>query len=147
MHISFLKTYFAHILNKNDIHSIKNAICHVCLKVTKYVYLRKCKCEWFTDSLHFRLLFYLPKQSRRWLERSPCNRKCLNPSRDRSKFAKTGSDSSNAKRSELDLSVKNSRKCQVTQYVWLKNLTARRPYVPSKVKNLQLFTGNDDISK
>ena len=38
MHISFLKTYFAHILNKNDIHSIKNAICHVCLKVTKYVY-------------------------------------------------------------------------------------------------------------
>ena len=98
-------------------------------------------------SLHFRLLLYLPRQSRSWLERSPCNRKCLNPSRDRSKFAKTGSDSSNAKRSELDLSVKNSRKCQVTQYVWLKNLTAQRPYVPSKVKNLQLFTGNDDVSK
>ena len=149
MHIYFLKTYFTHILHKTDIHSIKNTICHVCLKVAKYVYLRKWKCEWFKDSLHFPLLLYLPRQSRSWLERSPCNRKvvCLNPSRDRSKFVKTGSDSSTAKRSELGVSVKNPRTCQVRQQVWLKNFTAQRLNVPSKVKNLQLFTGNDDVSK
>ena len=87
--------------------------------------------------------------SHSWLECSPCIRKvvCLNPSRDRSKIVKTGSDSSTAKRSELGVSVKNPRKCQVTQYLWLKNLTAQRPNVPSKVKTLQLFTGNNDVSK
>ena len=68
-------------------------------------------------SLHFRLLLYLPRKSRSWLQRYPCNREvvCLNPSRDRSKIVKTGSDSSTAKRSELGVSVKDPRKCQVTQ--------------------------------
>ena len=149
MHTSFLKTYFTHILHKSDIHSIKNTICNVCLKVAKYVYLRKWKWGWFTESLHFRLLLYLSRQSHIWIECSPCIRKvvCLNSSRDRYKIVKTGSDSSTAKCSELGVSVKNPRKCQVTQYLWLKNLTVQRPNVPSKVKTLQLFTGNDDVSK
>ena len=106
MHISFFKTYFTHILHKTDIHSIRNTICHVCLKVAKYVYIMEMKMWMVYRSLHFHLLLYLPRKSRSWLQRYPCNREvvCLNPSRDKSRFVKTGSDSSTAKRSELGMS-------------------------------------------
>ena len=59
---------------------------------------------------------------------------------------KTGSDSSTAKRSAIDVSVTGPYKLLSRVTVRLKTIAAQWPCVPSKGQNLKPFTSNDDIS-